>query len=198
MSNPLDLTLGLKLKNNREKLRGLEAGLFNETKKVCGIQLGGINYTSSKLTGVQIGAINITEEEAYGVQIGAIQLGNFTGSQIGLINVHEKSAGLQLGLANSSFDPKHNNKYHGVQVGAINDNSGLTEGVQVGLWNSSKKLEGAQFGIICCAGKGHYAQFGLITIRTDENLPWYKKFSPFFGFRNTPKPAEQPPTENKK
>lgn len=83
--------------------------------------------------------------------------------------------GTQVGNRNVSFYTK------GGQIGIKNLTQKI-DGYQIGLSNSvDKELNGIQVGLICQATSGNFKQFGLITIRNDSELPWYKSISPFYG-----------------
>jgi hypothetical protein len=94
----------------------LNLGLVNgSTGNSQGLSWGLVNYDDS-YTGVAWGFVNVSRERFYGWQAAAINYsqGEFTGLQLGWINMAQEIHGLQWGLVNYAEN------LQGVQVGFIN------------------------------------------------------------------------------
>lgn len=162
---------GLTAKEIDKKLNsGFEANL-------TGIQISGIsNVVISNVSGVQItGLSNVVKGALMGVQIAGI--GNV---------VRKYSFGFQLaGLWNSAVQSVDGTQIsgllnytggqlHGVQISLINLSENIEgknsagdsheTGLQLGLINSSKKMNGFQIGLINYAKRSQGTQIGLINI----------------------------------
>ena len=161
-----------------------------------GIQIAGfMNYVRNHSTGIQLaGVFNVVGGDFKGVQVAGI--GNSSGN-----NMNGYSAGLQLaGLYNisreaiggfqvSSLFNYTDGQLSGVQVGLINKARIIkgkhtlpptkAKGLQVGLVNFSKEMDGTQVGLINFGGVALGKQFGLINFfskyptkeRTNKNTP---------------------------
>lgn len=162
---------GLLEKETDKKIRaGFEANL-------TGMQISGLtNIVVTNVFGGQVtGVANISQGALMGVQIA------------GISNVVKKfSFGLQLaGLWNSSVQSMDgtqiaslmnytSGQLHGVQISAINraesiegrNSAGESKetGLQLGIFNSAKKMNGFQIGLINFAGRSQGTQIGLINI----------------------------------
>jgi hypothetical protein len=72
---------------NRGSVRGAQVGaLFNSTKHLRGVQLGGVNVVGAVDGGSQAGLINVGRQLRRGVQVGLINYANSADAQVGLIS----------------------------------------------------------------------------------------------------------------
>ncbi len=161
-----------------------------------GIQIAGfLNYVRNHSTGIQLaGIFNVVGGDLKGVQIAGI--GNSSGN-----GTNGYSAGLQLaGLYNISKEAiggfqvsglfnYTDGQLSGAQLGLINKARIIkgkhtlpptkAKGLQVGLVNFSKEMDGTQIGLVNFGGTSLGKQFGLINFfskyptkeRTDKNTP---------------------------
>ena len=161
-----------------------------------GIQVAGfLNYVRNHSTGIQFaGVFNVVGGDFRGVQVAGI--GNSSGN-----NTNGYSAGLQLaGLYNiskeaiggfqvSSLFNYTDGQLSGIQLGLINKARIIkgkhtlpptkARGLQFGLVNFSKEMDGTQVGLINFGGTALGKQFGLINFfskyptkeRTNKNTP---------------------------
>lgn len=105
--------------NYNGAIYGFQAGAFNYNKGVCkafqigvanadineyrGCSIGGVNY-AVRFRGLQLGAINSIGEVGRGVQIGVFNAAsNYTGLQIGLLNIIENGALPIMVVMNGQF-----------------------------------------------------------------------------------------------
>lgn len=97
------LKLGLPICSGQGSVDGVELSFFcSATDKIGGLQWSLIGVNSCKeLHGTQLGLFNVST-------------GNTEGEQVGLVNITDHLAGLQLGIVNSAK--------HGLQLGLININ----------------------------------------------------------------------------
>ena len=97
--------------------------------------------------------------------------------QAGVCNESVYSSSLQIGTSNEAINSRV------LQIGPLNMTYD-SKGRQAGFLDEAEgNFEGVQLGIVCYAERGSYKQFGLVTIRGES--PWYKRFSPLFGFRRS-------------
>lgn len=155
---------GKKIRSGFEaNLDGLQiSGLSNIViNNINGGQIsGGLNLSKGALSGVQIsGLANVVQKYSFGLQIS------------GLYNSSVQSMdGVQIaGLLNFT-----SGELYGAQIGAINRagyiegkhsiNNDDPSGLQIGILNSSKKMNGLQIGLINIAKRSQGTQIGLINI----------------------------------
>jgi len=133
-------------------MRGIQAaGLGNGAVDTKGIQIGGFTNFSDKVKGMQLGGFANGAVDTKGIQI--VGFVNFSdkvkGMQLGgFANVSDTVRGVQLsGLINGSYDVKgiqtcimfnSVRTMDGLQIGLVNKSENL-RGVQIGLWNVSRK-----------------------------------------------------------
>jgi hypothetical protein len=140
-----------------------------------GIQLAGIlNYVLNHSSGIQFsGGLNVVGNDFKGVQLAGI--GNSAGgSSIGLqfagiYNVTKESVG---GFQISSLFNYTDAQLSGIQLGMINKASRMkgkkstpptpSRGLQLGLLNFSKEMDGLQIGLINFGGDTRGKQIGLV------------------------------------
>ena len=103
-----------------------------------------ISPISERVNGIVIsGAGNVCDCTTNGINIGLIGHANrkLNGISIaGVMNIAQKSNGIQISAFNESF------KMNGLQLG-ITNYSYNTNGLQIGLLNTSKNLKGIQIGL---------------------------------------------------
>lgn len=161
-----------------------------------GIQIAGfMNYVRNHSTGIQLaGVFNVVGGDLKGAQVAGIgnSSGNSTngyssGFQLaGLYNIAKESIG---GFQISSLFNYTDGQLSGVQLGLINKARIIkgkhtlpptkAKGLQLGLVNFSKEMDGTQIGLINFGGVALGKQFGLINFfskyptkeRTNKNTP---------------------------
>lgn len=101
---------------NKERFRGLQAGLVNVAGNIQGFQPGAVNV-SNNVMGVQAAALtNVSNGEVVGAQLGLLNFthtlngfqasafnhsqGKSDGFQLGFVNISNTSGGFQFGIAN--------------------------------------------------------------------------------------------------
>ena len=149
---------------------GFEANL-------TGLQIAGLsNIVLTNVFGGQItGVVNVSKGALIGLQLAGLanQVNKFTfGVQLaGLWNVSVQSMdGVQLATLSNYTE----GELFGFQVGAVNqagasegvnslDNNDPT-GVQIGLVNKARKMNGFQIGLVNIAGRSQGTQIGLVNI----------------------------------
>ena len=103
-----------------------------------------ISPISERVNGIVIsGAGNVCDCTTNGINIGLIGHANrkLNGISIaGVMNIAQKSNGIQISAFNESF------KMNGLQIG-LSNYSYSTNGLQIGILNKSKKLRGIQIGL---------------------------------------------------
>jgi hypothetical protein len=152
--------------------RELERSGFKSNQQ--GIQLAGLlNYVRIDGKGLQVsGGFNIVGFDFIGVQLAG--LGNRSGGQAqgfqisGLYNLAEDGMG---GVQISSLLNYTNGQLAGMQVGLLNkavriqgkkSSLARSRGLQIGLLNFCKEMDGTQIGLINIGGEMHGRQIGLI------------------------------------
>jgi len=176
--------------NTGRSVNGVQLGLSNDGHSMKGVQVGAVNNETNKVYGMQIGILNACSDswsgKVSGVQVGfGNETNDLRGYQTGVLNVCRKDGkGVQTGLFNLSDE-----SISGIQIGGFND-AGLIRGLQIGVVNRAEYLRGVQLGVICstgCYGDSHsparYLQLGLLTLRNDPELPWFKRISPLVGWK---------------
>jgi hypothetical protein len=188
--NNIDCVKGVKIglgniSTDSAKVYGIEAGFFGESHRFYGVRAHCLHGFSDEDGG-----------KGYGLEIGCLSLnqnGYVNGIRINLLNNGGCDRGLRLGFINAK-DSYSNSEIYGVEIGVSNittfqkgvqigvgNTTEEVDGLQVGLWNHVlTRLRGLQVGLVCYAKEGTYVQVGLLTFR--GNRPWYKSFSPLFGF----------------
>lgn len=142
-----------------------------------GIQVAGfLNYVRNNAKGIQLsGGFNIVGFDFTGLQIAGI--GNSSGNYVagfqiaGLYNLAEEGMG---GPQISTLFNYTNGQLAGIQLAAVNKAKRIkgknsaprdgTTGLQIGLVNFSKEMDGFQIGLINFGRKMHGYQIGLINI----------------------------------
>jgi len=163
--------INLTLKEERELINEEEftsyfkgfqiAGYMNYVRNdATGLQLAGaFNYAGGTVLGVQMAGIsNMAQKDMVGIQLSGlynIAIKSVGGWQVSTLFNNTKGAlnGVQIGLFNRS----------GSMIGkrsAPPNNKGRS--LQLGLINSSKKMDGVQIGLINFGNKANGTQIGLI------------------------------------
>ena len=140
-----------------------------------GIQFAGIlNYVRNNASGIQVtGGFNAVGDNFKGIQLAGFgnSAGGFTvGLQLaGIYNVSKESIG---GFQISSLFNYTDAQLSGIQIGLINKARTIkghnstpptrAKGIQIGLLNFSKAMDGTQIGLINVGGDARGKQFGLI------------------------------------
>ena len=146
-----------------ENVYGLRLNLiYGKSTDIKGLDLGICGVNRGVFAGLRAGAFNYTDGRAYGVGIGGLAdycSKGFFGLQIsGLVNWDcLDSVGAQIALLNFA------DTYTGVQLGFLNWNSSLAEGLNVGFANAAQSdFNGAMFGAVnYCKANYCGAQIGL-------------------------------------
>ena len=108
---------------------GLKLNLpYGGNGRIVGVDLG-IASTSDNCSAFQINRLNMSTER-------------YSGFQVGLFNLSGESAGMQIGLLNST-----DSIATGLQIGLINSTDEMT-GVQIGLINYTDFMIGFQIGVV--------------------------------------------------
>lgn len=162
---------GMQPKEKEQKIKaGFEAnltgvqvsGLTNIVlNQVFGGQItGGVNVTKGALLGLQLaGGANVTHSFAFGVQVAGVSntaYESMDGVQLAaLMNyTHGALAGIQISAWNQA----------GVMEGVNTYARTIPTGVQIGLVNKARQMDGFQIGLINWAGRSQGTQIGLINI----------------------------------
>lgn len=157
----------------REKTKAENSGVVPLLK---GIQISGLmNYVRGHATGAQLSlGFNISKEMMTGVQIGGLLNSSsklMTGVQLGLLSNLSKGStlGVQTALYNRTYD-----ELSGIQFGAVNLSKKIqgknsiegeySTGIQFGLVNYSRIMNGYQIGLINLSGSNQGTQIGIINI----------------------------------
>ncbi len=161
---------GLTLK---EIIKAEKSGDFPELK---GIQISGLmNYVRGYATGAQLSlGMNISKKTMTGAQIGGVlnySTSLLTGVQLGILgNLSDGSTlGVQAALYNRTYE-----EMSGIQFGAVNMSKKIQgknsikgyyeTGIQFGLINYSRIMNGYQIGLINLSGSNQGTQIGIINI----------------------------------
>jgi len=90
--------------------------LYGRCQNLKGIDIGLVNHTVENEVGLDVGVlVNYVEKDFTGLQVGAVNIGGRVKAlQVGLFNEADDMSGLQIGLIN------HTRMMRGVQVGFIN------------------------------------------------------------------------------
>lgn len=122
----------------------LSLGMNISKKTMTGAQIGGVlNYSTNLLTGVQLGIL------------GNLSVGSTLGVQAALYNrTYEEMSGIQLGAINLSKKIQGKNSIKG----------DYATGIQFGLINYCRTMNGYQIGLINLSGSNQGTQIGLINI----------------------------------
>ncbi len=162
---------------NLTKWEEREIRKSKDAPKLQGIQISGfMNFVRTNAIGIQItGGFNINDAYTWAFQFAGLgnEVGhNFDGIQIGgLFNrVNRTTSGIQisLGFNQTRWEIK------GLQIGMVNtakkSGGGISKGgipgtgVQIGLINRAKVMEGFQLGIINFGSRARGTRIGLINI----------------------------------
>jgi len=123
---------------------GLKINLpYGGNKNITGLDFG-IASASDRTSALQLNLVNVVKEEFTGLQIGLINLdGAASGVKLGLLmnNVDAMSKGIDIGIINTALES------HGLQVGLINYCEFMV-GVQIGLVNIIRESNVPFFPII--------------------------------------------------
>ena len=140
------LDLGI-INNTRGEFKGLAIGGLNMSdKRLCGGQLGLVNFNNSPVidwgersVGAQIGLWNYADSFC-GFQYGAVNIsdGSFTGLQQSFINVANEMTGAQIGY-DIIFGVNIAEEVRGCQIGLVNYAESVEGGLQIGLVNIIRK-----------------------------------------------------------
>lgn len=169
---------GMQLKEIDKKFReGFEANLSGaQFSGITNIVLynvfgwqatGGVNLAKGALMGFQLGGIsNTVYKYSFGLQLAGlynVSVQSMDGVQIsGLFNITTGGLyGLQLALVNRA----------GFTEGIHSFDNDDPTGVQIGLVNRAKKMNGWQFGLVNISGPMQGTQIGLININNGERMP---------------------------
>jgi hypothetical protein len=141
---------GIQVSGLMNYVRGNSAGAqlslgFNISKfMMTGTQIGGmLNYSSKLLTGAQLALIgNISNGTTLGVQVG------------GFNKTSDELSGIQVGTVNLAHNIEGKNSIIETE----------STGLQIGLVNYSKIMNGFQVGLINLSGQNQGTQIGLINI----------------------------------
>lgn len=160
---------GLSKKERDEKIKSGFSSYLNGAQisgltnlvldNVYGIQItGGANVVKGHMLGAQLsGLSNVVYEFSFGAQLSGlfnVSVASMDGVQIAGLSNYTKGqmAGLQLSAINQAGDIEGKNSY---------DNAQPT-GIQIGLLNIARKMNGFQVGLINFAKQSQGTQIGLI------------------------------------
>lgn len=160
---------GLTTKDKEEKIRSGFSVYLNGTQisgvsnivlgDGYGLQIsGGANILKGHLIGVQFsGLSNIVQKFSFGVQVSGlfnVSAVSMDGVQISALSNYTRGglSGIQLGMLNQAGDIEGTNSY---------DNTQPT-GLQIGLFNLARRMNGFQVGLINFARQSQGTQIGLI------------------------------------
>jgi hypothetical protein len=163
--------------------RGVQiAGLLNYVRNnTSAFQLsGGLNMVNSNFEGIQVAAIG----NSAGGTAGGIQLA-------GLYNLaHESVGGFQISTLFNYTDMQ----LSGIQIALINKAryikgkktipSQSTRGLQIGLINHSREMDGTQIGLLNFGGRARGKQIGLINFFKTQPLKDYGRMGMPIGLLN--------------
>lgn len=147
----------------------------NFRSNFIGIQLAGaLNYVRDHATGIELtGGLNVVGQDFNGFQLAGF--GNSAGGHMGGVQLagfynvaHKSAAGFQI----SSIFNYTSGQLTGVQVGLVNRARVIKgkrsspptpdRGLQLGILNMSKEMDGWQVGLVNFGGEIKGLQFGLI------------------------------------
>ncbi|HYG02696.1 MAG TPA: hypothetical protein VD927_09625 [Chryseosolibacter sp.] len=142
-------------------LSGLQiAGVTNVVlDNVFGAQVsGGINGSGGALQGVQLaGLVNVVRKYSFGIQfagVGNVSVESMDGVQFaGVFNITEGGLfGLQVSMINKAgfiegINSFNNTNPTGVQIGLVN-HAKIMNGFQIGILNIGRRMQGTQVGLI--------------------------------------------------
>jgi hypothetical protein len=117
-------------------------------------------------------ALNIWgENPQHGLALGIINgsTGDSAGFSWGIVNYDEKYHGVQWGAVNVSRQ-----EFVGWQRGFVNFDQGIFTGFQDGLLNMSEETHGLQLGFVNYAQQLHGVQIGIVNVAM--NNPWFTEF----------------------
>ncbi|MDD5193788.1 MAG: hypothetical protein PHF67_04365 [Candidatus Nanoarchaeia archaeon] len=159
-----NMTLECVVDHNDGRVRGLQAGIVNDSQEFRGFRIGFLN-DGAKGYGFDLGVFN-SGDHYYGLRIG---LGNGSadmrnyGLDIGFYNFASRGLGaVQMGVVNNC----ENEIYLGVQAGLINRSRYLEHSMQAGAVNYCNWSEGAQLGAANIAETSTGLQLGLFNFST--------------------------------
>lgn len=168
--------VNLSLKEERELINEEEftsyfkgfqiAGYMNYVKNdATGLQAAGaFNYSGGTVLGIQVAGIsNMAQKNIAGIQLSGlynIAIKSVTGWQISTLFNYTKGTlnGTQIGLLNKNL------RMVGKRSGPLNKGRSL----QLGLVNSSKKMDGMQIGLINIGNRARGTQIGLINFFSNK------------------------------
>ncbi len=142
---------------------GLDLGLVGLCRdKMAGLAVQAVNWVDGAFCGLQFGGVfNVVNGDSSGAQFGGVlnsDRGSFWGFQSAAVNNVGSLFGVQLGCVNWDRSLSQ-----GLQVGAVNADLNEFDGCSVGLINTADSFTGFQFGcinVIATAGSGF--QLGVV------------------------------------
>ncbi|MDP8215585.1 MAG: hypothetical protein RAO92_01480 [Candidatus Euphemobacter frigidus] len=140
-------------------IKGFRLGVFTMNRKMEGLDIGLLNWTTQDLTALEWGLANVVGGDAAGVQFSFVNIdcGDMVGWDAAVCNVTLKDfVGFQSATVNVT-----GKSTVGVQFSAVNYSSEMT-GLQLGLLNITGKLAGIQLGVINIASNGFLPVFPII------------------------------------
>lgn len=144
-------------------LTGAQLSGLNNTvlDNVFGSQVsGGVNLAKGALIGSQLsGVANIVYKYTFGVQLSGlfnVSVASMDGVQIAGLSNYTKGemSGVQIGAANRSGDIEGKNSFQRTR----------STGLQLGLFNRARNMNGFQIGLVNVAKRSQGTQVGLINI----------------------------------
>lgn len=141
--------------------------IYGDCREFTGLDIGIVDHTDLDFTGLVIGGVNIADGRLYGGQLGLI---NWNGH--GDRKWERRSIGAQLGIFNYATT------FCGLQEGCVNVTGRAFTGLQSGLLNSTRDLNGLQcgwdflLGVNIASGTINGCQIGLVNYaeRFDHGL----------------------------
>lgn len=164
---------------------GLDLGLVGiNTGRVKGLQINAFNWANESVDAFQIAALaNVALDDVDALQIGTFNIvsGDFTGLQLGLVNVEDSFAGFQVGgllnwnsadsygaqfaLGNMDFE-----NFTGFSCGFVNKAFDMT-GFQLGVVNVADRATGLQLGVFNAVEDMVGLQIGFANLICEGPLP---------------------------
>ena len=164
---------------------GFDCGLVGiNTGCMKGLQMNAFNWVNETVDAYQIGLLaNVALDDVNAFQIGTFNIirGDFTGLQLGLVNIEDSFCGFQIGGAlnwNSadSFGAQFGignadiENYTGFSCGLVNWANEMT-GFQLGLVNVAEFATGLQMGVYNAVNDMDGVQIGLVNLICEGPVP---------------------------
>lgn len=140
-------------------IKGFRLGVFTMNRKMEGLDIGLLNWTTHDLTALEWGFANVVGGNGAGVQFAALNLDceDMVGWDAGFCNITLKDfVGFQSGTVNIT-----GKSTVGVQFAAVNYSRAMT-GLQLGFVNITGNLCGIQLGVVNIAANGFLPVFPII------------------------------------